>query len=299
MTMSNIKSNTLPEPKRRFKGVWIPKDLWMSKDLSLTEKFLFLEIDSYVDEDEGYCYAKNAHFAKFLQLSKPRISTAIKSLSDKGLIKVESLMNGNELIRRKLFVTKSFSDLDARPSSAPFVGEIVDSKTRNFKGIWITAQIWLNTSLTFTEKAMLAEIDSLQHPVRGCFASNPYFAEQFGLTTKWVSEVISRLHHSGFVSVTQLRDGLMTVERRVYIVNLDAKMTSSTPDLSGSLNGVDGGFHLTGDPVHLTGEPVSSNGIPPFIQPEHIEAFRDPKTHTSIDTAPGAGVSQKGEVLFC
>ena len=31
---------------------------------------------------------------------------------------------------------------------------------RNFKGVWIAAEIWLDKDLTLVEKALLAEIDS-------------------------------------------------------------------------------------------------------------------------------------------
>jgi hypothetical protein len=42
---------------RKFKGVWIPKDLWLDKDLSMHEKCLLIEIDS-LDNDEKGCDKK-------------------------------------------------------------------------------------------------------------------------------------------------------------------------------------------------------------------------------------------------
>ena len=48
---------------------------------------------------------------------------------------------------------------------------------RYFQGVWIPAEIWLNKSLSCTEKFLLAEIGSLTHPVKGCFASNNYNCE--------------------------------------------------------------------------------------------------------------------------
>ena len=41
--------------ERDFKGVWIPKEIWLSADLSLTEKALFVEIHS-LDNERG-CFA--------------------------------------------------------------------------------------------------------------------------------------------------------------------------------------------------------------------------------------------------
>ncbi len=73
--------------KRKFQGVWIPRNIWLSKELTLSEKVFLVEISS-LDNEEG-CYANNAHFAEFFQLTKGRISQLVKSLSQKGLITVE------------------------------------------------------------------------------------------------------------------------------------------------------------------------------------------------------------------
>ena len=43
---------------------------------------------------------------------------------------------------------------------------------RQFKGVWIPAEVWLDRSLSITEKVMMVEIGSLQDPVRGCYATH-------------------------------------------------------------------------------------------------------------------------------
>ena len=48
---------------------------------------------------------------------------------------------------------------------------------REFRGIWIPKDIWLNKDLSTNEKVLLAEIDSLGGSSNGCFASNQYFAD--------------------------------------------------------------------------------------------------------------------------
>ena len=45
---------------------------------------------------------------------------------------------------------------------------------RDFKGVWIPKEIWLNNNLTLTEKLLLVEIDSLDNEF-GCTANNAYF----------------------------------------------------------------------------------------------------------------------------
>ena len=51
---------------------------------------------------------------------------------------------------------------------------------RDFKGIWIPKELWILKDLSLLEKVMLIEIDSLDNE-NGCYASNDYFADFFGL----------------------------------------------------------------------------------------------------------------------
>lgn len=73
--------------QRDFKGIWIPKEIWISTDLKVMEKLLLVEIDS-LDNADG-CFASNDYFAKFFSLSKNRCSEIIKSLEEKGYIAIE------------------------------------------------------------------------------------------------------------------------------------------------------------------------------------------------------------------
>lgn len=94
---------------------------------------------------------------------------------------------------------------------------------RQFKGVWIPAELWLDHSLSITEKVMMVEIGSLQDPVRGCYASNSHFARFFGLSSSRVSEIISALSAKGLLRVELIRDGRQVVERRVRLSNLFGK----------------------------------------------------------------------------
>lgn len=69
---------------RDFKGIWIPREIWLSEDLSITEKVLLVEIDS-LDNESG-CFASNEYFAKFLKISKDRVSRLISGLCKKGYV---------------------------------------------------------------------------------------------------------------------------------------------------------------------------------------------------------------------
>ena len=73
--------------ERAFKGVWIPREIWLDTELGWSEKLLLVEIDS-LDNEQG-CWASNEYFAEFFNLSKDRISKLISSLKNKGYVTVE------------------------------------------------------------------------------------------------------------------------------------------------------------------------------------------------------------------
>jgi hypothetical protein len=78
----------MAEQQRAFKGVWIPADIWLNENLSLQEKAVLAEIDSFCSRYES-CYASNEHFARFIGVSTRRIRDILKSLEDKHLIERE------------------------------------------------------------------------------------------------------------------------------------------------------------------------------------------------------------------
>lgn len=89
---------------RDFKGVWIPKEVWLNKELSLTEKALLIEIDSL--DNEFHCVATNSYFAEFLGCSIPTVTRAIAHLKDLGYIE-EIEFDGTT---RKLAIIKMIRD---------------------------------------------------------------------------------------------------------------------------------------------------------------------------------------------
>lgn len=73
-------------------------------------------------------------------------------------------------------------------------------KDRDFKGVWIPRELYLNKELSWSEKILLVEIDSLdKDPEKGCFASNQYLAEFLGLSPGRVANMISDLRHRGHI----------------------------------------------------------------------------------------------------
>ncbi len=61
-----------------FNGIWIPKEILMSKNLGQTEKLLISSIFT-LDKGKG-CYATNGYFSELLGISKDRASKVINKL---------------------------------------------------------------------------------------------------------------------------------------------------------------------------------------------------------------------------
>ncbi len=74
-----------------------------------------------------------------------------------------------------------------------------DAVERQFKGVWIPKEIWLDERLTYFEKAVYAEIDSLNGE-EGCFASNKYLAGFFGCTERHIKRTLAHLSELGYIS---------------------------------------------------------------------------------------------------
>lgn len=80
--------------------------------------------------------------------------------------------------------------------------------TRDFKGIWISKQIWLDKKLNALDKVILSEIDSLDSTEEGCYASNEYLADFCQCSPSKVSSSISKLIELNYIYVKKF-DGRM------------------------------------------------------------------------------------------
>lgn len=90
-----------PDILRKFQGVWIPAELWKDRTLSITEKVMLVEIGSLEDDERG-CYASNAKFAEFFDLSISRVSEIISGLAEKRLVSVEQIRDGVRVVERRI-----------------------------------------------------------------------------------------------------------------------------------------------------------------------------------------------------
>lgn len=90
--------------ERAFKGIWIPKEIWVTEDLGWTEKFLLAEIDSLSQNNE--CFATNEYFGRFFNISKDRVSKIISNLSNKGYVEVNLIYKkGTKQVEKRIITT--------------------------------------------------------------------------------------------------------------------------------------------------------------------------------------------------
>lgn len=91
----------MEELTRDFKGVFIPKEIWLDKRLNALDKTVLVEIDS-LDNGENGCFASNMHLAEFCQCSEKSITRAIQKLKDLGYIELESFNGRTRTLRSTL-----------------------------------------------------------------------------------------------------------------------------------------------------------------------------------------------------
>ena len=118
---------------RDFKGVWIYKNLYLSREYTPNEKFLLLEIYSLSKGKSKQCYANNRHFADFIGVKENTIQKAILKLEKNGHIRREyTYKNGTrEIASRIITLTQKFYDDFINESEIKEQEEVVDKNPRS------------------------------------------------------------------------------------------------------------------------------------------------------------------------
>lgn len=113
------------ESNRDFKGIWIPRDVWLDNRLNMIEKSILMEIDSLDCEDSG-CFASNEYLADFCQCSQTKVSNTISKLTKLGYVYTQSF-NG------KTRVLKSCLTKNARQTYKKCEADLQNLKAINIK----------------------------------------------------------------------------------------------------------------------------------------------------------------------
>lgn len=108
---------------RDFKGVWIPKRVFLDERLNAIEKIILIEIDSLDAEDSEGCYASNEYLANFCKCSMTKVSTSISKLIKLGYLYVSK----NDGRKRYLKSRLSNSESQDFKKSEPDLPEMKES----------------------------------------------------------------------------------------------------------------------------------------------------------------------------
>ena len=73
---------------QKLKGLWIPVEVLLNKDLSDKEKII-LSMILYLSEETKSCFASNKYIASIVNVTANRVSKIISSLKEKQYIKVQ------------------------------------------------------------------------------------------------------------------------------------------------------------------------------------------------------------------
>lgn len=98
---------------------------------------------------------------------------------------------------------------------------------RDFKGIWIPREIWLDQTMNYFEKCLLAEIHSLNGQ-DGCFASNEYLCNFFNEKERKIQDALAKLKAKGYIYIESF-DG----RTRILRTNLNPENDKSKFSTSG------------------------------------------------------------------
>ena len=115
---------------RDFKGVWIPKEVWLDARLNALEKVILTEIDSLDQGDKG-CYASNEHLAGFCQCSKRKVSEAISRLIECGYIYIQNFDGRKRELRSRLAESARQTSKICEADSQNLLQSNIDNNTVN------------------------------------------------------------------------------------------------------------------------------------------------------------------------
>lgn len=100
----------MADQQREFKGIWIPKEVWLDTRLNALDKVIFAEIDSFSSTGK-VCFQNNATIAEFCQCSESKVSKTISKLIDIGYIRCVSF-DGRKRYLQSCLV--NFTTLDGK-----------------------------------------------------------------------------------------------------------------------------------------------------------------------------------------
>jgi len=133
-----------------------------------------------------------------------------------------------------------------------------DKKDRKFQGIWIPSHIWFDHKRPLLQRIFLLEINSLDNE-KGCFASNAYFSQMFGVSKERCSQIINAIKKDGLIAIEYERNGQEYKKRTIKLTDRGIKYIKGGIKYSNT---------LSNDKVNTTSGDVVKSDDPDLIGEE-------------------------------
>lgn len=95
---SRIMKDGTTEMDRDFKGVWIPRELWLSRDLTGNEKIVLFEIDSFTSQEKP-CFISDEYIGELVGVTPKAANRIVSSLVKKGFVEKVGFDGRNRFLR--------------------------------------------------------------------------------------------------------------------------------------------------------------------------------------------------------
>jgi uncharacterized phage protein (TIGR02220 family) len=116
---------------RDFKGIWIPKEIYLSRDVCWTAKVIFMEIDSFTTSGRS-CFFSNDYVSELMGISATQASKHISKLIEIGWIEQTSFDGRKRHLRSTLaYEFKADLKLSSRQPSTEVQGSIEPNFNHN------------------------------------------------------------------------------------------------------------------------------------------------------------------------
>ena len=231
---------------RDFKGVWIPKEIWLNKELTALDKVIFTEISSL--DNEEHCSASNKYLAEFCGCSERKVSDTIRKLKDMGFIE-ELEFDGRY---RKLRVAKIANQSSSIEKISTEGSKNCDAPSQNLLPINIDNNIANNKTYNISKDILyvensgteISEYESHMYSkddFLGSVKSNKKSKKSDNLYSKCLSEIYSYTQNGKLIdSLTMyLKIRLAMKDKPIYgvnqwkgILNKLSKVIEDNPDMS-------------------------------------------------------------------
>lgn len=93
----------------------------------------------------------------------------------------------------------------------------MSKQERQFKGIWITAAIWLNPNMSAIDKILLADIDSFTGNKKTFYKSNETIAKELFVSVKSISRSVKKLRELGYITVSGNKRQRLIIAKGQYV----------------------------------------------------------------------------------